>query len=171
MYVWANLINIYHIEIIFNEYICSKILKSCWYNLYLILKPSGPVQQYFFHLWSKMNGNQLLDWLRDIWFMGGLQISFCKNKQTNKQTKKSVQPNEVGNMTTWWTREAGNQAQGRKIHWQIKIFLHRGINTLHKFLCTYNSICVHVTCAVVSMHTICGGLLSLNGNHNLIHCA
>ena len=30
-----------------------------------------------------MDENQLLDWLRDIWFMARLQIGFFKNKQKN----------------------------------------------------------------------------------------
>ena len=88
----------------------SNISTSCWYNLYLILKPSGPVQQYFFHLWSKMNGNQLLDWLRDIWFMDGLQISFCKNKQTNKQ-KNQCSPMRL---ETWQHDEQEKQATKRR---------------------------------------------------------
>ena len=28
--------------------------------------------------------------------------------------------------------------------WQIQIFLHRGINIVHEFLCTRNAVCVHV---------------------------
>ena len=41
-------------------------------------------------------------------------------------------------------------------HWSVwetdrfKLFLHRGINTVHEFLCMRNTICVHVTCTVTS---------------------
>ena len=46
--------------------------------------------------------------------------------------------------------------------WEIgrfKLFLHRGINTVHKLLCTHNAVCVHVTFTVVSVHAICEGLV------------
>ena len=41
---------------------------------------------------------------------------------------------------------------------RFKLFLHRGINTLHEFSCTCNAVCVHVTCTVVTVHAICEGL-------------
>ena len=44
--------------------------------------------------------------------------------------------------------------------WQIQLFLDRGINTMHKFLCTCNTVCVHITYTVVTvyMYTICEDL-------------
>ena len=43
--------------------------------------------------------------------------------------------------------------------WQkFTLFLQRGIDTKHGFLCTCHAVCVHVTCAVVTVHTICEGL-------------
>ena len=42
---------------------------------------------------------------------------------------------------------------------QIQIFLHKGINTIHKFLCKRNAVCMHVRCIVVTMQAICKGLM------------
>ena len=39
-----------------------------------------------------------------------------------------------------------------------KLFLHRGINTVHKFSSIHNAICVHVTYTVVTVHTVCESL-------------
>ena len=46
--------------------------------------------------------------------------------------------------------------------WKIgrfKLLLHKGINTLHQFLCTGNAARVHVMRTVVIMHVNCKGLL------------
>ena len=32
------------------------------------------------------------------------------------------------------------------------------IPSVHELICTRNAVCVHVTCTVVVVHTICGGL-------------
>ena len=45
--------------------------------------------------------------------------------------------------------------------WEIcrfKLFLHMGINTVPKFLCMCNAVCMHIACVVIMMHTICEGL-------------
>ena len=43
---------------------------------------------------------------------------------------------------------------------RFKLFLHRGINSVHKFLCTCNTVCMHITCTVVTVHGIFEGLFS-----------
>ena len=45
----------------------------------------------------------------------------------------------------------------------FKLFLHRGISTVHEFSCTRNAVCVHVTCTVVTVHTICEDLRAAQG--------
>ena len=43
--------------------------------------------------------------------------------------------------------------------WQkFTLFLQRGIDTKHEFLYTCHAVCVHVTCAIVTVHTIREGL-------------
>ena len=72
--------------------------------------------------------------------MAGLQ-NWLKNKQ-----KTSVQWREGASMTTQWMRGGGNQVQGREKHELIgrfQLVLHRGINALHKFSCTRNTVCMH----------------------------
>ena len=63
-------------------------------------------------------------------------------------------------MTIQQTRGKGNQVQRRKNEkkkniGRFKLFLHGGINTMHKFLCTCNSVCMHVTYMIVTAHAIC----------------
>ena len=43
------------------------------------------------------------------------------------------------------TEQKRNTNTGR-----FKLFLYRGINTMHKFLCMHNAVCVHVTYTVVT---------------------
>ena len=38
---------------------------------------------------------------------------------------------------------------------RFKLFLHRGINNVHKFLCTCNAVCLRITCMVVTVCAIC----------------
>ena len=55
-----------------------------------------------------------------------------------------------------WTREEGNQAQGRKKDiGRFKLSLDRGINSAHEFYCTRNAFGVHVTCTATTVHAIC----------------
>ena len=61
-------------------------------------------------------------------------------------------------MITYWTRAEGNQAQSRKKEEHIgifKLFLHRGINAVHEFLCLCNVICMYVTYTLVTVHSVC----------------
>ena len=55
------------------------------------------------------------------------------------------------------SRRQPNTEQNKKEH-RFRLFLQRGINTLHKFSCMYNSVCVHITYTVVTVHAICEGL-------------
>ena len=50
-------------------------------------------------------------------------------------------------------RAEKNEHTGR-----FKLFLYRGIDTVHKFSCMCDAVCVHVTCAVVTLHPFCKGL-------------
>ena len=47
---------------------------------------------------------------------------------------------------------------------RFKLFLYRGINTMHKFLCMCNAICMHVKCTVIPfVHAISEGLYICQG--------
>ena len=73
-------------------------------------------------------------------------------------------------MTTQWTRGGDNQDPGTKKDKHIdrlKVFLHREINTVHKFLCADNVIYMHVTCTAVTMHAICEGLMIVTCMHSI----
>ena len=77
-----------------------------------IRKPSEPVKLYLSHMQSKVNGNQPLDWLTDIWLMapahGAAKSTWViTNKQKN-------QCSEAASMTVRLTIAGDNQAQGRK---------------------------------------------------------
>ena len=37
-------------------------------------------------------------------------------------------------------------------------YIKESIPSVHELMCTRNAVCVHVTCTVVIVHTICGGL-------------
>ena len=41
-------------------------------------------------------------------------------------------------MTTWWSRSSTEQKKKEDVG-RFKLFLHRGINTVHKFLCKFNT--------------------------------
>ena len=53
-------------------------------SIIYICKPSEKVQQYFYHLQSKMNENQPLDRLRHVWFTAGIEKQLPQ-KQTKPQ--------------------------------------------------------------------------------------
>ena len=57
-------------------------------------------------------------------------------------------------------RRGGSQGQSRKKKTDTPLdssyFLHRGINTVHRFLCTRDAVCMHVT----TMHVIYEGLIN-----------
>ena len=82
---------------------------------------------------------------------------FCKNKQTKTQDsaarEQACQHGEQEEEATKHKAEKKDEHMGR-----FKLFLHSQINTMHKFLWTYNAVCVHATCTVVTMHAICEGL-------------
>ena len=42
---------------------------------------------------------------------------------------------------------------------RFKLSLDRGINSTHEFQCTGNTVCMHVTCMVVTLYAICEGLV------------
>ena len=71
-----NLTNIYHIEIELN---------SRWYKLYII-----PADLFNFRLQIKMNENQPLDWLRNVWFIAGLQIRFLGEKNQHSAARERL---------------------------------------------------------------------------------
>ena len=73
---------------------------------------------------SKINGNQPLDWLRDVWFMAGLQ-----NRLPLKQTKKvsvARQGSKYDNtMNERWRQPSTQQKKKDKHIDTFKLFLHR----------------------------------------------
>ena len=93
--------------------------------------------------------------MRSLWL--SYKIGFCKNKQTESAQN---QRSEGASMDPRWTRRRGNQAQGREKTniFRFKLFLYRGINTVHEFLCTRNAVCVDVTYTVLTVRAICEGL-------------
>ena len=126
-----------------------------------ICKPSRPVRRYFSHLQSKINENQPLDLLKDVWFMVRLQ-NWLPLKQTKKPAQRSAAQRENDHDNTMNKKRSDpstEQKKRRRKHWQIQIIFTRRINTVHKFLCTHNAICMHVMYTVVTVHAICGGLL------------
>ena len=78
--------------------------------------------------------------------------------KTNKKISTAQEGTEDDNTVNKRRGQPSTGQKKRQTHWQIKLFLHRGINTLLKFSCTSNTICVHVTCMVLTIHGICGGL-------------
>ena len=51
---------------------------------------------------------------------------------------------------------------------KFKLSLHRGINTVPKFSCTRNAVCVHVICTVVTVHANSWRLSDSNGFTDII---
>ena len=81
-------------------------------------------------------------------------------KPAFRLTKKYPVYDWVTNMVTQWTTRWDNQAQGRKKEHigRFNLFLHRGINTVHKFACACNAFSMHVTYTIVTVHAIYEGL-------------
>ena len=77
------------------------------------------------------------------------------------------QRSEGASMTTRWTKEGGHKHRTEKDKYVGR--LHREINTMHEYSCTQNTVCVHVTYTVVTVHAICEGLdFNLNKFLNLV---
>ena len=70
-------------------------------------------------------------------------------KLASIKTSKKIRAVKLGtkhdNKERRSTEQKRNTNTGR-----FKLFLYRGINTMHKFLCTHNAVCVHVTYTVVT---------------------
>ena len=64
----------------------------------------------------------------------------------------------VGTLTQRTREEATNHKAEIKDIGKSKLSLDRSINTMHKFLCMHNDVCMHVMCTIVTMHTICEAL-------------
>ena len=143
---------------------------------FLALRPVSTLQWKIF--WSNqnnfltgqkcftMNGNQPLDWLRDVWFMVGLQNHFHKNKQ--KKNRRSAGREKAWQHSEWEEDATKHRAEKKDEHsGSFKLFLHRVINIMPEFSCTLNPVCVDVTYTVVTVHAICEGLLN-NHYDNLV---
>ena len=85
-----------------------------------------------------MNVNLPLDWLRDVWFMGWA----TKSASVKTNTKISTVQRESKHDNAVIGRRQPSTGQKRKDKHieRFKLFLNRGINTLHKFLCMCNSL-------------------------------
>lgn len=75
----------------------------------------------------------------------GLATKLASAK-TNKQT------------STW---------QKNKTNTSATLFSYAGIDVIHKFSCTHDAVCMHVTYTVVTVHTLCENLTK-RGFGNLI---
>ena len=82
-----------------------------------------------------MTGNQPLDWLRDVWFMAGLQTKTAFIK-TNK---KSAQRSKGTGMTTMnkTRRQPSTGQKERQTYWPIEI-----IFTQESIPCTNSCVCI-----------------------------
>ena len=119
---------------------------SCCMLVKFMRKPSKNIVQWYFScLQSKMNKNQPLNWLRDVCFMAGLR-NWLAQKQKNQR---------IAAMEWTWQH---NEQKRRQPNGRFKLFLHKEINTLHEYSCTPNSVFVHVTCSVLTVHAICEGV-------------
>ena len=67
------------------------------------------------------------------------------------------QGSKHGNTTNNGMRQPSTGEKKEQIG-KFKLFLHRGIDTVHKFACACNAFCVHVTYTIVTVHAIYEGL-------------
>ena len=78
--------------------------------------------------------------------MSGLWLSykirFCKNKQTNQYSAVREQAWQH-NKKEGRQPSTGQKRKNKRIE-RFKLFLDRGINTVHKFMHKCDSICLHV---------------------------
>ena len=70
-------------------------------------------------------------------------------------------------MTTQWTR-GGNEARGKKNTLADLNDFCIGINAVHECSCTFNTVCVQVTCMDITMHAICEGLPTYACKQNFV---
>ena len=85
----------------------------------------------------------------------GYKIGFLINKQMEKARQWAWQHDEQEEATK-------HRAEKKDEHiGRIKLFLHREISNMHRFLCMQNAIYVHVMCLVVIEHVISEGLTML----------
>lgn len=82
------------------------------------------------------------------------KIGFCKSKQ-----KKSVQHSKEDSMTGQWTRGGSNQTQGRQKTSTLVESNYFYTGNHYQFLSMCNAICVYAAYMVVTLHSVCEGLL------------
>ena len=69
----------------------------------------------------------------------------------NKQTKKPVQWGSKHDSAINNSRRQPSTGQKKEDIGRFSLFLYRGINTAHKFSCTFIAVCLHITCTVTTV--------------------
>ena len=77
--------------------------------------------------------------------------------KTNKKISTEQQGSKHDNMMNERRRQPSTAQKKNEHIARFKLFLHGGINTVHKFLGMRNVVCMHVT--YIFMHAICDGLI------------
>ena len=87
-----------------------------------------------------MERNQLLGWLWHIWFKSD-SVKTKKQKKTNSAAQQGSKHDNMMN-----ERREPSTGQKNRNTLADSNYFYTGINTMHKFLCMSNTICVHVMC-------------------------
>ena len=79
--------------------------------------------------------------------------------KTNKQTKKSAQRGSQHDNKMNERRQPSSIQKKKEEHIdRFILVLHREINTVDEFPCTCDTVCMHVTHTVVTVHATCEGM-------------
>ena len=86
------------------------------------------------------------------WATKSASVNRSKQKNQCSAAREQAQHSE-------WEEGTKQRTEKKDEHIsRFELFLHRETTTVHKVLCMRNTICVHLTCMVVTMHAIFGGL-------------
>ena len=129
------------------EYTCWYNSESCWHNL--CVNPAG-LFSYIFPVYK-------LRWIKPAFRLTKRYLVYCW--ATKLASVKSAHA-ASWKAWQWYMKRGGNQPQSRKKEpiSRFKLFLHRGINTVPKFLWMCNTDCMLSTCTALIVHAICEGL-------------
>ena len=79
--------------------------------------------------------------MSDLWL--GYKVSFCRKKQTKKIRAANEQAWQCDEREEEATKDRVKKKKDKPID-TFKLFLHRGINTLHEFSCKRNAVCLYI---------------------------
>ena len=110
-------------------------------------------------------------WRHDIWISENLKFDYLKNKRSFRSKIKNIFPCFTSPLFRHTKQTSKNVSDTIFKEWwsvweigRFKLFLHREITTMYKFLCKRNTICVHIAYTVITVHTICEDL-EIPSNH------